>query len=33
MLDVHMLATINADGPAYFRAYLDENPVALQRRA
>ena len=31
MLDKGMLATINSDDPAYFRAYLNENLVELQR--
>jgi adenine deaminase len=31
MLDKGMLATINSDDPAYFRAYLNENLFALQR--
>ncbi len=30
MLDKGMLATINSDDPAYFRAYLNENFIALQ---
>ena len=30
MLDKDMLVTINSDDPAYFRAYLNENFVALQ---
>jgi adenosine deaminase len=29
MLELHMLATVNSDDPAYFRAYLNENLVAL----
>lgn len=31
MLDKGMLATINSDDPAYFRAYLNENLIELQR--
>jgi adenosine deaminase len=31
MLNKGMLATINSDDPAYFRAYLNENLVELQR--
>jgi adenosine deaminase len=31
MLEKGMLATINSDDPAYFRAYLNENLVELQR--
>lgn len=31
MLDKGMLATINSDDPAYFRAYLNENLLELQR--
>jgi len=31
MLGKGMLATINSDDPAYFRAYLNENLVELQR--
>ena len=30
MLELGMLATVNSDDPAYFRAYLNENLVALQ---
>lgn len=31
MLNKGMLATINSDDPAYFRAYLNENLIELQR--
>lgn len=31
MLQKNMLVTINSDDPAYFRAYLNENLVALQQ--
>lgn len=31
MLDKGMLATINSDDPAYFRAYLNENLIELQK--
>ncbi|MFS1704839.1 adenosine deaminase [Alteromonas sp. AMM-1] len=31
MLDKGMLATINSDDPAYFRAYMNENLIALQQ--
>ena len=31
MLDKGMLATINSDDPAYFRAYMNENLLALQQ--
>jgi len=31
MLEKGMLATINSDDPAYFRAYLNENLIELQR--
>jgi len=31
MLDKGMLATINSDDPAYFRAYLNENLIELQQ--
>ena len=31
MLDKGMLATINSDDPAYFRAYMNENLIELQQ--
>ncbi len=31
MLQKGMLATINSDDPAYFRAYLNENLLELQK--
>lgn len=31
MLDKNMLVTINSDDPAYFRAYLNENLIELQK--
>ena len=31
MLNKGMLATINSDDPAYFRAYMNENLIALQQ--
>ena len=31
MLEQNILVTINSDDPAYFRAYLNENFIELQR--
>ena len=33
MLQLGMRATINSDDPAYFRAYVNENLIALQTKA
>lgn len=32
MLELGMLATVNSDDPAYFRAYINENLLALHEQ-